>query len=385
MLNWFHSWPPTAKATVIGAFIGAFITLFIAAVTIAIKDYWIPILAEGRAARKAKKGAFKKYAHPVIIASTSLLYRLEEILLNRGQYLLDTSAKTVFNEYKYISTLYRLCSLMGWLRASDIELSHVEVKNTKQYAKLRDARVAFEKALADGQHIERNVLEDMCEIANLDISSLDEKKTILLSVEVENIIEDYCFSLQVTSASRLKTEEKPILVQKVIDIICASGGLEKKEIDFFSPIVITSCIESMDWREGLIFRDWQSAIGDLMIKANNGEARKYDVIGYKDFEEMRSGADHPNKKWLDRAERLIKDLNIKQPEKFDVRPEQLRRIFAATFGLLKENGDLIDGDVKIEKDSLTHFHASIRELGIIFPNKSSKAWVKKLARRKTTK
>ena len=113
MFHWFVKLPDAAQATIIGALVGSAIAALVAIFTIMVKDYLIPVLAEKREASRTRRLTFKKYANPLIVCSIALLYRLKEVFSNRGQFLLADAPRNEFNRYKYVSTVYRLCALLG--------------------------------------------------------------------------------------------------------------------------------------------------------------------------------------------------------------------------------------------------------------------------------
>jgi len=100
-----------------------------AAITILIKDYWLDIIKENRSAKQTKDKTFKLYANPIIRASESLCWRLKEIFEQRGAFLLERNPRNIFFEYKYISTVYRLSVLIGWIRAVYREFAYIDTSN----------------------------------------------------------------------------------------------------------------------------------------------------------------------------------------------------------------------------------------------------------------
>jgi hypothetical protein len=362
MFEWYSKLPDASKAALIGAFFGSSVTLIIAFTTILVKDYYIPVLAEKRAIKRLRKTAFKKYAHPIILCCSSFLFRLDEVLNQRAQYLLHSAPKTPFNDYKYISTVYRYCCLMGWLRAAFIEYSNLQVKNTKQYKLVTNAISHVEKSMADGQHVEEKVLNKICKIADLDISGLTPNKKAVLASKLEDSIMAFSFDNNATSAFSLSDEKKPLLVKKIVNELCKEMSQPEKNELFFSSAIVIECVDNMDWKEGLVYRDWQAAIGDIMIKVIANNDRKYDIMGYKEFEEHYRNKDDALQIWIKRAEKLFTNLNIKSNNSFDVRPQQLKRIFTSAYFLLQTYANLIGNDIKLAKDTLKRFEETYTSL-----------------------
>ena len=335
----------------IGAIIGALIAATVALLTILLKDYLIPILTERRTAKGRRKETFRRYASPIIIASKSLLFRIKEVF-RRGNFLLANAPKNDFNEYKFISTLYRLCALIGWIQASKIELSFIEVEKNEDFKKIELALEQFEKSLADGHHVEQSVLEQICVLCNisLDKVSLDKKKKI--AIEIENKINESCCRESVSITEDLSDEQKSSLVSEVCNLICLNINCALIPSQVLKEKVQTIAKE-MSRVEAFLYRDWQSAIGDLMLKkADKDSNRKFEVIGYKDFETLYFSEDKEIIKWIKRVKKLFYNLDISIDNRFDDRINQLRKVYAATYEILKTFSLINKGRVDISQSAI---------------------------------
>ena len=84
-------------------------------------------------------------------------------------------------------------------------------------------------------------------------------------------------------------------------------------------------------KEAYIYRDWQAAIGDLMLMQDRGGNRHFSVHGFGSFEDMILEAQRDNQsntaRWFNRLERLIHDLDMAHEGMFDARREQLRNLY----------------------------------------------------------
>ncbi len=353
MFKWFNILPDAAKGAVFGALVGSSIAAVIGIITILTKDYLIPILTERRVSKNLSKRTFRKYANPLILSSISWLYRIREIFY-RGHFLLDTTPRNLFNQYKYISSLYRLCVLIGWIRASKIELSLVEVKSSKDYRLIDAAIFDFEESLANGEHIEQSVLEHLGRIWGLDVSKLVPIEKKKLGVSIENFIDKHCFEQNVEVPTLLTDEKKLELAYDVCDLICGRANCSKIARKVIGESLQTS-IKEMSRVEGLLYRDWQSAIGDLMIKpAISGSDRKFEVVGFKEFEQMFHSEELETKKWFDRINRLFRNLDVEVEERFDARTLQLKNVYKATYKLLEAYSKVQMGNIDITKNALTN-------------------------------
>jgi hypothetical protein len=106
-----------------------------------------------------RRDLFWQYAAPLFRSIEDLHYRLAEI--NRGPaiYLLPTAPANDYNEYKKISTSYRLASFLGWIRAYRKERSYIDAAKTDASERIEKLIVKIEKQLADGQGIEKQRLD----------------------------------------------------------------------------------------------------------------------------------------------------------------------------------------------------------------------------------
>lgn len=335
----------------IGAITAALIGAVVALLTIGLKDFLFPIISENRIRRNKQKETFRRYASPIAIASTSLLYRLKEVFV-RGTFLLESAPKNTFNEYKYISTMYRFCTLLGWIRASKLELSILEVTKDKDYQKIQNSIETFEKSLADGHHVEDSVLEQIIKELSINFSKVSGNSKRKIAVEVENLVHHFCYVGNSDTPEKLTSERQHELAFQVSNLICTRINC----VPVIEKVIkekVQTLMKEMSRIEVYIYRDWQSAIGDLMLKkAEKDSFRKYEVIGYKEFEALCFANDTEAKKWLKRVEKLFNNLDISVENRFDGRIELLRKTYNSTYLLLKAFSDVHPGPVNISKSAL---------------------------------
>lgn len=79
----------------------------------------LPKLRSNKEDKKQKIEVYKKYAEPLGKSAESIFWRFNEIFSNdtKAKFLERGKIITDFDNYKYISTLYRLGSLLGWITA----------------------------------------------------------------------------------------------------------------------------------------------------------------------------------------------------------------------------------------------------------------------------
>lgn len=105
--------------------------------------------------------------------------------------------------------------------------------------------------------------------------------------------------------------------------------------------------------EAWIFRDWQSAFGDMMIKkVTNDTNRKFEIIGYKEFEQIFFSEDPENKKWIERINRLFKNLDVSIEDRFDSRTQQFKNIYSASYKLIVACSKVKTSNIDFTSDAL---------------------------------
>lgn len=71
-----------------------------------------------------------------------------------------------------------------------------------------------------------------------------------------------------------------------------------------------------------------------MLRPVLGESRKFEVIGYGDFERICEEGDSYQKRWIGRLFDIFDDVDFSIEDRFDARPRQLRTILSATADLV---------------------------------------------------
>ena len=124
---------------------------------IILKDVVVKKRSEKRAAERNTLALYRDYANPLANSAQNLFWRLYEILRlkGRGVFLHPDAPRTDFYSYKKISTIYRLASMLAWIRAYKRELSYLPVSDSEMLSELQVEINHFCHALASGLHIEK--------------------------------------------------------------------------------------------------------------------------------------------------------------------------------------------------------------------------------------
>ena len=320
-MEWFNSLDYRVQA----AFIGAIVSIF----AIFIRDYLFARINERRNSKQSISNTLKLYSNPMIRANETLCWRLKEILENRGAFLLSPKSVNEFFEYKYISTLYRLSALIGWVRAIYREYAYIEANKRSMSREIEDAFIEFQSALADGQHMELSIFNELTKCWNIDISKLTNEEKAKLAIKIEDKIYNKVDPKKVLIANQLSIGEQLILLSEISDYICDYVKCKRISPELLKESLFKT-INEISRVEAWIYRDWQIAIGDFMLKEINNAPRRYDIIGYGEFEESFK----KENKWIMRLHRVFDNLNVENDDRFDARIGQLKRIYKASLRLL---------------------------------------------------
>lgn len=206
--------------------------------------------------------------------------------------------------------------------------------------------------MADGVHIEQSVLYNLARHWNLSVINLSQKEKEKLGASIERTIDEFCFKENVEIPIELSEEARKDLAGAVCDLICVTIKCPKIDKEIINETVKTT-IREMSRIEAWIYRDWQSALGDMMIKkASNDTDRKYEVIGYKEFERLYSSGDPEDKKWIDRIDKLFKNLDISLDDRFDARIQQFKNIYQATIEVVEAYTKIGSSNIDLTGDAL---------------------------------
>jgi hypothetical protein len=316
------------EAPVQAALIVAATTLFTVIVGFIFKDYLIPGWIEKRTASRSGQALFQLYKVNLFRSANAINNRLHEIYRTRSHYLWINAPLNTFYDYKYKSSIYRLCVLMGWIRAyRSLESSMTIAKSDAKFHEISGCINALESALADGQRIEMYVAKALFTIAKVKSDTVPADTLEKFSVEVDHLVNQYLQNDVLDYIAELAPTQQNAFV---VDIEKLLDTLKIKH----EPLTANRelIIKEVSVKLGLIYRDWQQGIGDLMLQK---DAQTYSAISYKTFEEYWGmKEDTSEKKWLKRAEVMFENLDLRVDQQSDSRIEQLKLVYASIYSLL---------------------------------------------------
>lgn len=341
-MNWFTKLPVQIQA----ALIGAVVTF----TGILVRDFVFKLLQEKREKRKSTIGIYRKYADPLTSAATSLLWRFHEIFYVKGRADYLREAKSKYEQYKRISTFYRLASILGWIRAFRRELSTLQAYKIGQLEAVENAITAFESALADGPHVEIKRLEGLSELWGLKLPA-DDGIRATLAITLDNAILKKLDSTHVEQIEKFSEKEQVELCEESAMILCDYLKVKSLSFDVLKETQARA-IQQIAIKQAWLFRDWQAGIGDLMIReAQHGE-RGFEVIGFRDFESMVLNGDDEEKRWLERITNMFDTLDVSVVDMYDARIQQLRNTMFAIAQIIRSLAQVKTGQHLVSKKTL---------------------------------
>jgi len=307
--------------------------LLTGSVTVAIfltKDIVLAYLVAKKDEQKKERERLRLYVEPLVVSASKLFWRLDEVFNaeGRGVYLRSDVPDSEYNRYKKVSTLYRLASLLGWKRAFRRELMLVNIDLVSDFDKVEKALVDLEKSLADGSSVELQRLSNIEEVWRVDLKDkISNQRRAEVAVRIEQLL-DSLDTLEIFSG-KTEIESSSNLLQTVPD---ALARLFKSFLNIEIPSATVDATRAqitnaLCIREAWVYREWQEAIGDLMIENISHSGRRFDIIGYQKFSEICGQGSTGDRLFLDKLKRLVVDIDIRRER--DSRVQVLWAIYVA--------------------------------------------------------
>lgn len=271
--------------------------------------------------RQAKKqsieSTFEKYAQPIAASCSDLFWRLREVFSQQRSetYLKGHEHRTKYEHYKALSTLYRLAGVIAWIRALRRELVYIPGSDFSKVKALDSALQAFSSALADGGHVEVRRVKSLMRALDVDTQSPDDSIARSGSV-LRRQVDQYLQEREAASVEHLTPGQQKELTRTLSDglvesLDCHQVTHEKIEQN------IDRAVASLTVREAYVYRDWQSAIGDLMLREAHVGQRKFETLGFREFESICRQGQEEEKIWLRRLNAVIDDLDVSGDQEKD--------------------------------------------------------------------
>ncbi|GAB5554843.1 MAG: hypothetical protein Sapg2KO_44340 [Saprospiraceae bacterium] len=305
------------------------------------KEFWEANRTK-RKEQKEKLDVFGLYGYPLLDASRELVERLFDILLEKPRYLRKDAPESEYYKYHYISTIYRMNSVLGWIRAIRREISKMEVGKASHNQELEKAIKDFQTSLASnvflhGQQVDYliNRWELTIPTETKDLTTEDKNK---LELDIEVVVSTFMKELSPQRPWEIEREKKLELLKQVRAKLAEAtqhpGPFDDSLITKFQ----RSCIRVISRRVSWIYLDWQRAIGDFMLKQNTSEfaLRRLELKSFHEFEDdfQAYKKEGQTNRWIARVDRLFHDLQPGSSILFDTRDQQLEQVSGKLINLI---------------------------------------------------
>lgn len=256
----FELWMP-ALAALVGGLISGVLGPFL-------KDVVIQRWNERRLDRRLKEQILESYFAPLSAAAEKITWRMAEIFLEkRPHFLLLKTRPADYNNYKRLSTLYRIAALLGWIRALNLELSALPRGGFGVASPFLPALGKVQSALADGHDVEETRIRSFCAACDIDLNGVPDADVAILAARFE--VEMYSIVGDEIKGSHRHLVDSSDLQQEFIGrgllrLLSDNGFPHSLDDDAFRA-ALPKMIACLGYREALIYREWQESIGDAVI------------------------------------------------------------------------------------------------------------------------
>ncbi len=349
MLQWLRDAQPAVQAAAIAGAV-ALASALIAGVSTAFNVVVKDRLDERRSRRnhdQVARETYRKYADPLTASALALFWRLREILHIEGSYQVSLGAgESRFERYKTESTRYRIAALLGWMSALESELVLCDAQPDPSVGSMRIALARVRDALAEGGHIDVLRFSLLCALWD---RQHDEESLTSAGRKVDLALKRRMVSLKSEAVTALSEGDQQAIVREIRSIVH----------DLTQPMVGTSIAPSMEEvirvlsiKEAWLFRDWQRAIGEMMLVDTPDGARRFDVRGFRAYTTLASEPGSPDQQWIQRLRELTDDFDSSRDPQFDARIGQLKQVLTAIAQLIIDFQASEPSRTSIQSDAL---------------------------------
>lgn len=298
-----------------------------------LRDFLFERLKERRARRQSQAEVYRQYLAPLCETCEKIVWRSKEIFIDkRHAFLKTTTLPLDFNAYKRISTLYRIATLIGWIRGMNRELRALPRERSNFATPISKQITAFQKALADGPHVELQRLTRLSALWSIDLSRLDQapRATLAMRFEIEaHAATGGNLNLNPDHLRNLPADEKLAICRRLAAYLAKETGSKAPDEDIIKESM-ERAVGSLSYREALLYRDWQDALGDAMIERDPDSTRRFRIVGYEKFTALLE-TEPP---WFGVLAKSIDDIDFDEIDPSDFRSQQLRDVSAAVAAIL---------------------------------------------------
>jgi hypothetical protein len=300
---------------------------------------------EQRQKKATQDEVVRNYLGPLSDACEKVVWRMSEVFVSQQAQWSNTDAPADFTEYKQQSTLYRIATLLAWMRAIDTELRSLQEASAILDTPLSGAMRAARDTLSNGRAVEKRRLDGLCGLWGMNISEVDDQRRARLATRLE--IELYRLDANSRNdPTSLRAAPAPQQLSVCVGLnrlLASELGLVPRPAGLIE-LELKTAVAPLCYRETLIYHDWQDAIADAMLKPDADSIRRFKVVGYEKFIALL----HGKSPWFMALRDIVHDLRLDAPEPNDCRLEQLKIFAQRTASILLAIADREPGLIKAD-------------------------------------
>lgn len=192
---------------------------------------------------------------------------------------------------------------------------------------------------------------------------LDSRIELRVAVAVEHCIKHALHASPVIAVTELDREAQARLCFEVAKEISSKGNSPAVPAEVLLETQSRS-VRQIAIREAWLYRDWQAAIGDMMIRETKIGNRCFEVLGYGEFEEMLLAPSKAQFRSLCRLAMLFEKINIDCDDPFDARPAAIRKLFEATAHMIVALADAPASHSAVDTNTIIDARKSLAQIAI---------------------
>lgn len=296
---------------------------------------------------------YRVYADPLKDAAHGLAARLGEFRdsADRGVWFPADVEQSDFVDYKYVSTLYRLAALLGWIRAYKRERAHLFPGSLDNEKLLNDRIDTILTRLSQGRRVEQQRALEILPLIRPAAAPRHEAARTAMKADLESIGRQVDVVMDLAGMDCTLSRAK-VLVDRTeawkYDLVRECGRIIDKVLKLAAPVNEDAALANADKlvhqlsvREAWVYRDCQQAIGDMMLKELKDAPRRFEVLGFEEFygvfgKRRGRGMDEPRAIWVGYLDKLFSDLDMTAGAEDDARPQLIKELQVDVWNLYQE-------------------------------------------------
>ncbi len=274
--------------------------------------------------KQAQDAIIKHYHRKLALALSNCCQRLEIVFRDGMPSMQLNNITDNYLDYRHISTLYRLCAVLGWLHIIRKDWAYLHSIQDKHHNHIYAMINTVCQSLAQNPtHYEQKWLKLLEVLAIAQNNPQIESRTI---VQLQYLLSQYIpFDKGLVIEEKNNELHAPFFykLHKLLRTTTKNYTLSLKQLLEYQQAIMTI----LDGREAWIYEDWQIAIGELMVKNDPLNERYFSIVDYGTFEQWLLSKKTATARWIRRIQQLFDQLDFAIAPIQDARINQLKNTY----------------------------------------------------------